>query len=168
MTRERNKRSVTGILQEMCKYLAPDVHGRPVSVSTGRRWFNDGTRLGRLAGAGSLYIVILLSCARAKQDIRTIPDDEWGRLTRLIRMPTSMLPLFSILSFSKLKNLSDTPQGRVICNVIIPAIAHLRQKYPIMFSTLFPLEMVRMGCAVDIEGWNLDQSDQFFDGLKIK
>lgn len=59
----------------------------------------------------------------------------------------------------------DTPLGRVIRDIIIPAIAHLRQLFPLKMDQVLPavfLNDIRTSCAKTIDCTDIAATEAYF------
>ncbi|KAF6743560.1 hypothetical protein DFP72DRAFT_1099689 [Ephemerocybe angulata] len=112
-----------------------------------RRYLEDGTKACALGGAGSLYLVVLLACTRARMYIQNVGGDSVLRLARMISRPPT-----------------GTVTGNLITMHIIPAVAYLRTRYPIKLVDLFPLDFV-----VNVGSWvtcgDLPSTDILFNKI---
>ncbi|KIM35959.1 hypothetical protein M413DRAFT_32093 [Hebeloma cylindrosporum] len=113
------------------------------------RYVSDGAKYTLFAGAGSLFFLVVIAAAGLRGKIRKLTHDIVIRLQHLIRCPDPNIPL-----------------GKAVVNDIIPAIAVLRKKNRITFTSLFNNNLlVSHGVLPDLEASDLTLSDQFFDSL---
>ena len=59
--------------------------------------------------------------------------------------------------------IEDTPAGRKIKSEIIPAVAHLRQVYPLKLHFVFPSHFLDSFSSQEIDCTDLALNDQVFD-----
>ncbi|KAF6759982.1 hypothetical protein DFP72DRAFT_844091, partial [Ephemerocybe angulata] len=125
--REVTKRSVSSsaVLSEIMKAGGNETR----SLSSLRRYLNDGTRISALASAGSIYLVVILACCRVKNDLKNLASDSVMRLARMIACPPSTATLV----------------GRTIRHYLIPSIIYLQVRYPIKLSGV-----LSMDCLLDL------------------
>ncbi|KAF6752555.1 hypothetical protein DFP72DRAFT_904088 [Ephemerocybe angulata] len=127
VNREVTKRSVSSsaVLSEIMKAGGNETR----SLSSLRRYLNDGTRISALASAGSIYLVVILACCRVKNDLKNLASDSVMRLARMIACPPSTATLV----------------GRTIRHYLIPSIIYLQVRYPIKLSGV-----LSMDCLLDL------------------
>ncbi|PPQ79776.1 hypothetical protein CVT26_012365 [Gymnopilus dilepis] len=113
--------------------------------STASRYYSDGTKCAAFIGGGSFYILILMSAGRFRPNMRSLKGPMATRIAKLLKVPT------------------DQPAGRLIKNNVIPAVAHLRQKYPLKFNMIFPRPfldgLMHDGCKILEKERTLDLTD---------
>ncbi|KAF6745749.1 hypothetical protein DFP72DRAFT_856056 [Ephemerocybe angulata] len=116
--REVAKRSVSArsVLSDIIKAGASKTR----SMSSLRRYLNDGTNVSALATA---------ACCRVKNELKNMASDSVLRLARMIACPP----------------LTETLVGRTIRNYLIPAILYLQVRYPIKLSGL-----LSTSCLLDL------------------
>ena len=128
------------------------------------RYLHDGLSTAVLCGAGSFYMLILMACSRIRPEVRNLNGPMCGRVAKLIRCPPSAyLIYFPPIFFT---GHAETAIGRKVTRHIIPAIAHLRQLYPISLTMILPMENLKLGHLVDeIDCQDIRSSDDVFDSF---
>lgn len=139
-----------------------------VSVRTIHRHYNAGAKLAMIAGAGSVYLLIILACARIKTRLLKLSGTMISAMAKLIRRPDGQLlfPL-TLLGFEYSSKVTDTAAGRMIRTTIIPAVALLRAKYPISFDVLFTESFIAAGtpASSSLDCTDIAGSDYLFDSF---
>lgn len=114
---------------------------------------------------GSIYLIVLVACARVRTILFSMHGPTIGTLAGFIRGPTGKLVIPQPLDCSE-SFFPDSPLGRLIKEEIIPAIALLRQKYPLSMTIFFPTEFLQMFYQYqDVNCTNLVVSDTIFDSF---
>lgn len=63
----------------------------------------------------------------------------------------------------------DSPAGRIVKNIVIPAISLLRTRCPLRFNSVLQAKQLdEIGATEDSLCGDLDISDRLFDSLKVK
>jgi hypothetical protein len=131
------------------------------------RYFQDGLTTAQLCGAGSFYMLILISCSRIRPEVRKIRGPMCGRIAKLIRCPPG--ECFIIVLFSDSTCWTDSAIGRKVTRHIIPAVAHLRQLYPISLKMILPLESLGLEHLTDtVNCQDILSCDNVFDTFQYK
>ncbi|TFK58059.1 hypothetical protein BDN72DRAFT_907127 [Pluteus cervinus] len=87
----------------------------------------EGAKLCLLAGAGSIYLLVLFACCLDKKQLKMLTGDMTARLASLIRCPKKVDD----------KVHTDDVLGNQLIEDIIPAIAVLRRKFPFTIPTMY-------------------------------
>ncbi|KAF8905587.1 hypothetical protein CPB84DRAFT_1676492, partial [Gymnopilus junonius] len=99
---------------------------------------------------GSMYLLVMIACAKLKTKLLSIDAATIGVIARFIRFP------------------SKSPLGMLIRKNVIPAIAMLRQKYPLRMTCFFPTEFLQSFYVTqDVNCTNLVTTDTIFDSFKL-
>ncbi|KIJ89386.1 hypothetical protein K443DRAFT_16187, partial [Laccaria amethystina LaAM-08-1] len=90
------------------------------------RWCKDAGMLVAFAQGGSIYLLVIVACARVKKDLKKLSSDMYLRLSNHLKCPDE-----------------NSPVGKKIVDAIIPAVALLQQKYPCLYfaSLLSPADL---------------------------
>lgn len=109
-----------------------------------------------------MYITLLLGCGRLRTQVRNTPGDEIGRLARVIRCPPGERSLSKItIPYS---TVTDSPAGYLVRKAVIPAVAHLRQLYPLRLNMVFPTPMLDLlNADGSVDCTDIGQSDAVFN-----
>lgn len=63
----------------------------------------------------------------------------------------------------------DSPAGRIVKNIVIPAISLLQTRCPLRLNSLLQAKQLdQIGATEDSLCGDLDLSDRLFDSLKVK
>ncbi|KAJ2925970.1 hypothetical protein H1R20_g11129, partial [Candolleomyces eurysporus] len=113
------------------------------------RYYSLGLKASMLAGAGSVYFLVLIAVARLRTTLSGLSGSAVCELAKALRYP------------------DVSPIGTKIKNSIIPAVSWCRDKYPIagdlVFSDSYTIPGGRRGAQLDVV--NISETDQFFDSL---
>ena len=119
---------------------------------------------------GSIYLLGILALQKAKVLVTELQGDQALRLAALIRCPSPGAVL--LYYFCIIPNISvflDTPEGRTVIRVIIPAIAKLRGLLDINMSAMFcPQMLSKLGLQITLKASNFKDSDKLFDNISYK
>ncbi|KAH9906101.1 uncharacterized protein B0H18DRAFT_1132018 [Fomitopsis serialis] len=118
----------------------------PPKVRTFQDWNTMGIKFTRLAGGGSLYLLVLVAAKNLRIPIGTSDGHVAEDVGNLMRWP------------------NDTPEGRKVVHVLIPALALLRNTLTLRLSDIIPVK--HNSFLGDDDCSNIDASDKLFDGLK--
>ncbi|KAF8870024.1 hypothetical protein CPB84DRAFT_1855840 [Gymnopilus junonius] len=121
------------------------------SESTLARYIDDGGKFCLLAGAGSVYLLVILAAAGMKTKIRCIAMDMILRLHHAIRRPLE----------------GETEEvGKAVIEDLIPAISMLREQFDVRFKTMFSMTLLLEEQTLpNLLASNLVKSDKFFDSI---
>ncbi|KAF9458319.1 hypothetical protein BDZ94DRAFT_1333489 [Collybia nuda] len=136
--------NATRVLEEEFKDLTDSF-----SFTTLQKWLSNGAKMAFLAGAGSIYLLMLIAHA--------------GKKTAILDCSAGSLYNFaSIICFPRRDNLF----GILVQDTLIPSIACLRMRLPCTFSMVFPAKfLLDWNISGHLTCHNLQSSDIFFDTL---
>ncbi|KAF8899533.1 hypothetical protein CPB84DRAFT_1747880 [Gymnopilus junonius] len=121
------------------------------SESTLARYIDDGGKFCLLAGAGSVYLLVILAAAGMKTKIRCIAMDMILCLHHAIR---------------RLLEGETEEVGKAVIEDLIPAISMLREQFDVQFKTMFSMTLLLEERTLpNLLASNLVKSDKFFDSI---
>ncbi|PPR03551.1 hypothetical protein CVT26_006107 [Gymnopilus dilepis] len=145
---------VQRFLNENPAYLPSDLFNKLVPLTTlnkeqMRNFLAHGVAAIRLAGAGSIYMLVFIASAKIKTELSSIDGPSIGVLARFIRCPTE-----------------DSALGRMIKHSLIPAVALLRKEHPVRMTVFFPVAFLQtLYVTDDVDCTNLHASDAILDSF---
>ncbi|KAF8906949.1 hypothetical protein CPB84DRAFT_1844084 [Gymnopilus junonius] len=148
--------STNRFLNENKAYLPSDLINKlaPLTTLTKeqlRRFLAHGVATIRLAGAGSVYMLIFIASAKIKTELSSIDGATIGVLARFIRCPTE-----------------DSSLGCMIRDSLIPAIALLRKEYLVRMTVFFPVAFLQtLYITEDVNCTDLNATDTILDNFCI-
>lgn len=119
----------------------------------GQRSFDQhvmwGTQYALIAGAGSLYLLVLVVACQKRRELRAILPDEFGDLCANIKDPR------------------DNKVGRAFSQTIIPFLSTFRKRHLLKISTMLGKKVRRrMGrIPKELDVSDLEGSDKYFAAI---
>ncbi|TFK71385.1 hypothetical protein BDN72DRAFT_895629, partial [Pluteus cervinus] len=121
------------------------------------RYSAEGGKFCLLTGAASIYFIALVAAVSNKSELMGFTGDEVARVATLLRCPYP-----------------DYPEGKIIVQSIIPAVAYLRQTYTFILPTNLNLTNTwhfNLSNSIDygqVDCQDLQQTDKLMDSLSYE
>ncbi|KAH9918261.1 hypothetical protein B0H21DRAFT_713143, partial [Amylocystis lapponica] len=110
-------------------------------------WVNNGTKYAHLAGAGSIYFLMIVAMRGQRSKITSMHWNSISAIANALRCPPA-----------------DTDIGKDVTTRIIPLVSYLRSQIPLSLSTMFSTALLQQfGLPSEIDCGDLRTSAKFFD-----